>query len=280
MAVLRKYGIATTISFPLIDRDATDFESTPVTHASADTKISKNAGSFANTTNAFAHVGNGIYSLVLTDVEMQASRIVLTVIDQSTKAWEDQCILIETYGHASAQHGFDLDDDTGIGEILSMQDVLDVLLRTVLDSTLMIATTVASLASQTVFTLSAGSTDDDAYNDCMIVLKSVSTPARKAVGFISDYVGFTKGVTLIADPGIFDLAVDDELYVMTVPMKKVDDIKKLLRADRIINTSATPWVVDHKEEGTETALMSKTMKNTDGENISSENNTLGQLEQE
>ena len=61
---LRQYGVQTTIYFPLIDKDATDFESTPVTHASGDSQISKDGGAFANTTNSFAHEGNGIYSLV------------------------------------------------------------------------------------------------------------------------------------------------------------------------------------------------------------------------
>ena len=36
MEILRKYGAATTILFPLVDRDAVDFESTPVTFASGD----------------------------------------------------------------------------------------------------------------------------------------------------------------------------------------------------------------------------------------------------
>lgn len=104
MAELRKYGEATTLVFPLIDAGAQDFETTPVSHASGDTKIIKNEGASANTTNAFAHEGEGIYSLALTATEMQAARIVVTIKDQGTKAWEDQAIIIETYGHASSQH--------------------------------------------------------------------------------------------------------------------------------------------------------------------------------
>jgi len=59
-----------------------------------------------------------------------------------------------------------------------------------------------------------------------------------------------------------------------------DDVKKLIRADKVIDTGETPWVVDYKEEGTETVLMAKTMKNTAGENVTTKNNVLGQLEQE
>ena len=109
MEVLRKYGVATTILFPLVDAGAIDFESTPVTFVAADCQISKNEGAFANTGSTPIHEGGGIYSLALTATQMQAARIVITVIDAATKAWEDQAVLIATYGNASAQHAFDLD---------------------------------------------------------------------------------------------------------------------------------------------------------------------------
>jgi hypothetical protein len=109
MAELRKYGAAATVYFPLVDAGAVDFEATPVTFASGDTQISKDGGAFANCTNDPAHEGNGIYSLVLTATEMEAAVVVVTVIDSATKAWEDQAIIIDTYGNASAQHAFDLD---------------------------------------------------------------------------------------------------------------------------------------------------------------------------
>ncbi len=57
-------------------------------------------------------------------------------------------------------------------------------------------------------------------------------------------------------------------------------MQKLQRADKVIDTTQTPWVVDYKEEATENALMSKTMKNTDGDNITSTDNVLGRLIQE
>lgn len=108
--ILRKYGEATTILFPLIDFGATDFESTPVSFAAGDIQISKDEGAFANTSNTPSHEGNGIYSLALTAAEMQAARIVITLIDQTaTKTWEDQALVIETWGHASAQLALDYD---------------------------------------------------------------------------------------------------------------------------------------------------------------------------
>lgn len=115
MELLRKYGEATTIVFPLIDAGAQDFESTPVTFASGDSQISQDEGTFANTTNTPAHEGNGIYSLALTASEMQGARVVVTIIDSATKAWEDQAMVIATYGNASAQHAADLDDSVRLG---------------------------------------------------------------------------------------------------------------------------------------------------------------------
>lgn len=169
--------------------------------------------------------------------------------------------------------------DINLDHVSAMQDTLDVLLRTILESSVMTVTTVDSLASQTSFTLSAGSPDDDAYNNCMIILKSVSTPARKAIGIVSDYTGSSKTITLVADPGIFTLFVGDEVFIVSAP-KDISDIKKLLRADKVIDNTETPWVIDYKAEGTEDVLMSKTMKKADDSNITSENNVLGKLEKE
>lgn len=104
---LRKYGEATTIDFVLFGTDGIDFK-TDAEHAAGDTKIMKNEGDEANTTNAFVDEGQG-YSLTLTAAEMQAARVVLYVVDQGTKAWLDTALIIETYGHASAQHPFDIE---------------------------------------------------------------------------------------------------------------------------------------------------------------------------
>lgn len=109
MELLRKYGVGATVYFPLVDYGASDFETTPVTFASGDTKIIKDGGSPANTTNDPAYEGSGIYSLALTSTEMEAAFIQITVIDTPTKTWEDQAILIQTYGNASGGMAFDLD---------------------------------------------------------------------------------------------------------------------------------------------------------------------------
>lgn len=105
---LRKYGVAATIDFELYEIDGVDFRVDGV-HASGDSKIMKNEGAEANTTNGFTDEGQG-YSIVLSATEMQAARIVVYFVDQtSPKAWLDKALVIETYGHASALHAFDLD---------------------------------------------------------------------------------------------------------------------------------------------------------------------------
>ena len=77
-------------------------------------------------------------------------------------------------------------------------------------------TTIATLASQTSFTLTAGSTDDDAYNGMVAVVTDQSTSTQKAVGKVSDYVGSTKTITLIADPAIFTMAIGDTIDILAV----------------------------------------------------------------
>ncbi len=104
---LRKYGVEATIDFQLFETDGVDFK-VDAAHATADTKIMKDEGAEANTSNAFTDEGQG-YSIVLTATEMQMARGVIYVVDQSTKVWLDTRIIVETYGHASAMHAFDLD---------------------------------------------------------------------------------------------------------------------------------------------------------------------------
>lgn len=108
--MMSKYGVARDLYFPVIKRASMDFAvAADWTPATGDTKISKNGGATANTTNNPTHVGNGIWKLTLTATEMQAALVAITIIDSATKAVEDQFIGLETYGNASAQHEFDFD---------------------------------------------------------------------------------------------------------------------------------------------------------------------------
>lgn len=108
MEIERKYGVTGDIYFPLIDFGATDFEDTPVTFAAGDVSISKDGGSLANTTNLPTHIGGGLYKLVLTATELTAKLVQILIRDvTATKLWEDQAVLIATFGNAAAQFAFD-----------------------------------------------------------------------------------------------------------------------------------------------------------------------------
>ena len=76
------------------------------------------------------------------------------------------------------------------------------------------STTIATLSTQTSFTLTAGSADNDAYNNMVVVITDASTSTQKAVARISDYVGSTKTITLEADPAIFTMATGDTIDIV------------------------------------------------------------------
>lgn len=84
------------------------------------------------------------------------------------------------------------------------------------DAMLMVSTTIATLTDQLNFTITAGSGDDDAYTDQMMIISDQSTAAQKANVPINDYVGSTKSIVLGASP-VFNIAVGDLVKVYAVP---------------------------------------------------------------
>lgn len=83
------------------------------------------------------------------------------------------------------------------------------------ESDLMVSTTIDTLTSQTVFTLTAGSADDDAYNRQLVVITDAATSTQKARGIVSDYVGATKTLTLTGAPA-FTIAAGDSISIIAV----------------------------------------------------------------
>lgn len=88
-------------------------------------------------------------------------------------------------------------------------------------------TTIATLASQTSFTLTAGSADDNAYNGWGAYVVDQSTATQIALGVVSDYTGSTKTVTLTEDPAIFTMATGDTIILL--PGKLTDTVLADLR---------------------------------------------------
>jgi hypothetical protein len=72
-------------------------------------------------------------------------------------------------------------------------------------------TTIATLASQTSFTLTAGSADNSAYIGCVAVIHDVASAVQVEMGVVSAYTGSTRTVTLVSDPGIFTVAAGDNI---------------------------------------------------------------------
>ena len=106
----RLYGTATTIQVPLIAFSTTSFHTsiTSTVFAAGDTKISLNNAGFTNTaTTPTGDASNFTMVLSLTAAELSASRISVRIVDQTAaKVWEDQMVILETYGTTTAQHAF------------------------------------------------------------------------------------------------------------------------------------------------------------------------------
>ncbi len=110
---LRKYGVEAVVNFELYDLDGVDMNQGAAS-ASGDINIMRDeAAEEQLDADAFVDEGKG-YSVTLSATEMQAKRVAVYIIDQtSPKDWLDKCIIVETYGNASAQHAMDFDDADG-----------------------------------------------------------------------------------------------------------------------------------------------------------------------
>ena len=82
----------------------------------------------------------------------------------------------------------------------------------------MCVSSIATLASQTSFTLTAGeaSANNDAYNGCTILVTDQVTKIQKAIGHISDYTGSSRTIALHAAPlqTAFTMAVGDSVEII------------------------------------------------------------------
>jgi len=72
-------------------------------------------------------------------------------------------------------------------------------------------TTIATLDSQTSFTLTVGPADNSALVGCVALIHDVASAVQMALGVVSAYTGSSKTVTLAADPGIFTMAATDNI---------------------------------------------------------------------
>lgn len=120
-----------------------------------------------------------------------------------------------TVSSRASQTSVDTIDDFLDTEVAAIKAVTDALPTPgELLGPVLVRTTIATLASQVSFTLTASSADDNAYNGCIIIIQDAVTAVQKAVGVILDYAGFTRNVTLLNDPAIFTMAVTDIVTII------------------------------------------------------------------
>lgn len=74
-------------------------------------------------------------------------------------------------------------------------------------------TSIATLSTQTSFTLASGPAEDDALNGHWVVIHDKASAVQRATALILDYTGSTKTVTLAATP-TFTITVGDNVSVM------------------------------------------------------------------
>lgn len=75
-----------------------------------------------------------------------------------------------------------------------------------------INTTIATLATQTSFTLTNGPAEDGALNGCTLLFHDVASAVQIGFGLVADYTGSTKTVTLSAAP-TYTIAAADNVAV-------------------------------------------------------------------
>lgn len=74
-------------------------------------------------------------------------------------------------------------------------------------------TYIATLTSQTIFTLQSGPAEDDALNGMEIIVHDKASGVQLARGYVIDYTGATKSVNLANDP-TFTIAAGDNISVL------------------------------------------------------------------
>lgn len=73
-------------------------------------------------------------------------------------------------------------------------------------------TTIATLSTQASFTLTAGPAEDNALNDCVVIIHDIASATQFGYAIIQDYVGSTKTVTL-EQGTTFTVAAGDNISI-------------------------------------------------------------------
>lgn len=120
-AFLRKYGVGTGsgLWIPIVKRGVVDFAiGTDWTPAAGDVTLNKDgtaAGNIGTLPVAVTQGNTAVWYFIFTDAELQCKVLTVVIADATTKAVEDQCFIIHTYGHASAMYLVDFSDAVHFG---------------------------------------------------------------------------------------------------------------------------------------------------------------------
>jgi hypothetical protein len=125
MIIERMAGTATTLQFPLVAWSLTSLYNSCTTSmfAAGDIKISIDGADYTNTATLPASCPGGFdVVLSLTAAEITGRRMSIRIVDQTNpKVWEDQYLLIETYGTTSAMHAFNRNQTTVSASLTAAQ---------------------------------------------------------------------------------------------------------------------------------------------------------------
>lgn len=112
MPFQRKYGVALVaatgleLSVPMITAGTNDYDGGTWVPATGDVKVRKDGGTRANIAT-LPVFNNGMWDYVLSASELQAKKVEIIIIDAVPKAVEDNLLIIETFGNASAMYATD-----------------------------------------------------------------------------------------------------------------------------------------------------------------------------
>lgn len=165
-----------------------DADGDPVTGAAAaDSEVSKDGGAFADCTNEFSEIGNGLYKLTLTSTEMTADVVCVQAKTSTSGAKTPQVVIYTT--ESTWDEGIDV--KTLLAAALTQ--IVDTMQDKIHTGVLQAGTT----GSATLAT--SASAVDDQYTEGLLIVISPAGVAQ--VAFISDYVGSTRVATITPNWG-------------------------------------------------------------------------------
>ena len=138
-------------------------------------------------------------------------------------------------------------------------------------------TTIATLASQTSFTITAGPAEANALLGCVALVHDQASAVQIAMGYVSAY-GTSVTVTLKADPGVFTMAVGDNVsfflpsnvQAVAGTTQTAGDLAALLVAQDAIITETRLAELDAGNLPTDVAAIdTATMRGTDSAALAS-----------